>query len=378
MKKIAFITGTRADYGKIKPIISLLAKNPEFEIHLLATGMHLLSEYGSTIQAILEDNLCLIEIFQNQEYLENLDSVIATTISKLGHLNQRNNYDLIVIHGDRAEALAGAISGITNGIPVAHIEGGELSGNIDGIFRHAISKLSNFHFVANEPARLRLIQLGENTENIFKIGSPDIDVMLSEYLPSLNEVKERYGIEFENYGILLFHPVTDEISTIGIQAKSIVSAVEASNQNLVVIRSNNDPGADQIHQEFSKLQGDKFVHLPSMRFEYFLVLLKSANFILGNSSAGIREAPIYGVPTIDIGSRQRGRDEVPSILAVPAESVLIQKAILEHGDKRFACVSNFGSGNAAKKFIEEISKETFWLKNSNKSFIDISDPHRRV
>jgi len=238
---------------------------------------------------------------------------------------------LIVVHGDRAEALAGAIGGVTNNIFVAHIEGGELSGTIDGIFRHAISKLADFHFVANKSARNRLLQLGEDESMVYEIGSPDIDVMLSDTLPNLETVKNRYEINFDEYGILLFHPVTNELKTIRNQAREIVDSLQEVNENFIVIRSNNDPGSDYIFREFSKLQGPRFAHIPSMRFEYFLTLLKNAKYIIGNSSAGIREAPIYGVPTIDIGTRQNGRDSGESISNIPAEKSRILDEITNHG-----------------------------------------------
>ena len=208
-KKILYVTGTRADYGKIKPLIRA-AKDAGFSCDVFTTGMHMLSLYGLTMLDVKRD----FEIYpyMNMEPNSPMDDVLASTISGLGKYVREFRPDLIVVHGDRVEALAGASVGALNNILVAHIEGGELSGTVDGIIRHAVSKLSHLHFVSNEDAAKRLSQMGESA--IYTIGSPDIDVMLGE-LPSLDVVKSHYEIPYDNYSILLFHPVTSELEIYG-------------------------------------------------------------------------------------------------------------------------------------------------------------------
>ena len=184
---------------------------------------------------------------------------------------------------------------------MAHIEGGEISGTIDEMIRHSISKLAHTHFVSNEQAKNRLIQMGEKTESIFMIGSPDIDIMFSPDLPALEEVFKSYEIEFGDYAILIYHPVTTELEGLGERIRILVDAVIESKVNYIAIYPNNDPGADVILKEYERFEKAQNVQLfPSIRFERFLVLLKNCKYVLGNSSVGIREAPIFSVPTINL------------------------------------------------------------------------------
>ena len=175
-KKIAFLTGTRADFGKIKSIILKLKKNKLFEVKIFVTGMHLLKRYDFTVHEIIKSGLKNLYRYNNQKINEPMDSILSNTIRGFSEFVIKEKPDLIVIHGDRLEALAGATVGLFNNILVAHIEGGEVSGTLDNSMRHAISKLSHLHFVSNESHKKRLIQLGEKKNKIFVIGSPDIDI----------------------------------------------------------------------------------------------------------------------------------------------------------------------------------------------------------
>jgi len=243
-RRVVFLSGTRADFGKLKPLIARVACDPSFEYEIFATGMHMLARYGSTLNEIRRAGFAHIYPFVNQDGSVNsqMDLVLSTTVQGLGHYVREFKPDLLVVHGDRVEALAGAIVGALNNILVAHIEGGELSGTIDELIRHAVSKLSHLHFVANEEARTRLLQLGEQPESVFVIGSPDIDVMLSHDLPTLLEVRERYEIPFERYGILMYHPVTTELDRMERHAQELVEGVIRSELPFVVIYPNNDAG----------------------------------------------------------------------------------------------------------------------------------------
>ena len=226
-----------------------------------------------------------------------MDLVLANTVHGLGLHIRESQPDLLVVHGDRVEALAGAIVGALNKVRVAHIEGGEISGTIDELLRHAVTKLSHVHFVANEEAGQRLRQMGEDWKSIFIIGSPDTDIMFSPNLPSLEEVKRRYEIPFETYGIVLYHPVTTEHAQVRRNARELAEGLMASGRNFVVIHPNNDHGAETILEEMHRLRElSRFRFIPSMRFEYFLVLMKHAQVMVGNSSARVQEAPAYAVP----------------------------------------------------------------------------------
>jgi UDP-N-acetylglucosamine 2-epimerase (hydrolysing) len=269
--------------------------------------------------------------------------------------------------------LAGAIVGALNNILVAHIEGGEVSGTIDELVRHAVSKMSHVHFVAHETARLRLIQMGEVPDSIFVIGSPDVDVMLSDRLPALDLVKEYYEIKFDKFAVVMFHPVTTEFDQIYDQAMNLVDAIIESGKNYVVVYPNNDMGNDYILRAFKKFHNNpNFVLFPSLRFEYFLVLLKNAEFIIGNSSAGIREAPYYGLPTINIGSRQNNRAVAKDIINTNYSKEAILAAIGEAGNMQLEPISHFGDGKSDILFMNELQKESFWQIPKQKFFLDLS------
>jgi len=279
-----------------------------------------------------------------------------------------------VVHGDSIEALAGETVGALNNILVAHIEGGELSGTVDELIRHAVSKLSHTHFVANREARKRLIQMGELEESVYVIGSPDMDIMLSENLPHIDVAKEYYGIGFENYALSIFHPVTTEYDQTHEYAESYFEALIQSDHNYVVIYPNNDKGSDIIMQHVKNLQHySRFKIFPSIRFEYFLTLLKNASFIAGNSSAGIREAPCYGVPTINVGTRQNGRSSNSYIINTGYNSKDILKGLKKGCDQKINNRSQqlFGNGKSALLFAEILSDECFWKTKKQKAFKDV-------
>jgi UDP-N-acetylglucosamine 2-epimerase (hydrolysing) len=315
-KNIVFLSGTRADFGKIRSLLDILQNSTEFEAHIFVTGMHMLRKYGYTCREIERRGYKNIYQYINQNYSDTMDSVLAKTIAGLSDYVKEIQPDMLVVHGDRVEALAGAIVGSLNNILVAHIEGGEVSGTIDDLIRHSVSKLSHLHFVTNERAKQRLIQLGEIDKNIYPIGSPDVDSLFSPDLPSLDEVKNWYGIPFEKYSILLYHPVTTEVHDVERQIHELVNAVVDSEKNYVVIYPNNDSGSERIINEYGRIEKNtlSFKVYPSMRFDYFLTLLKNAEFIIGNSSSALMEAPYYGVPAINIGTRQANRANLPSVI----------------------------------------------------------------
>jgi len=377
MKEIMFLTGTRADFGKLKILMQAVRDDPKFECTIFATGMHLLKKYGYTYKEIEKAGLDRIVSFQNQHPGEPMETVLANTIEGLSRHVHEFPPDLIIVHGDRVEALAGAIVGALNNIRVAHIEGGERSGTVDELIRHSVSKLSHIHFASNAEARSRLLQMGEDPDTVFVIGSPDIDVMKDSSLPNLQDVKGHYGIPFENYSIVLFHPVTTEFRRIEHDISVLTDALVQSGRNYIVIYPNNDTGCEQIISRYqSALQGSRFRIFPSIRFEFFLVLLSNADFIIGNSSAGVREAPLYNVPCVNIGSRQNLRAESPCILNTESDRAQILEAINRAGNLRSSLSnlvgkSQFGDGRSVDRFLEVIRQDAFWTISVQKSFRDL-------
>jgi UDP-N-acetylglucosamine 2-epimerase (hydrolysing) len=371
MRKIVFLTGTRADFGKIKALIQSVEDHKDFEPYIFVTGMHLLQEYGYTLIEVERCGFKNISTFHNHTDEATMDLTLAKTINGFSEYIKAIQPDLILVHGDRVEALAGAIVGSLNNILVAHIEGGELSGTIDELIRHSVSKLSHIHYTSNNEAKKRLIQMGELEDSIFTIGSPDVDIMFSDNLPALDVVKRYYQIDYDAYAVAMFHPVTTEIGTIEDKANQFVEALIESHKNYVVIYPNNDLGSKHILKAYEKFQGNsRFKVFPSIRFEYFLTLLKKSNFVIGNSSAGVREAPYYGVSTINIGNRQLNRAKSSKIINVPCNTLQILEALKRIPENLGSTTEKFGKGNSAKLFLDSLESFKVWSINHQKQFKD--------
>ena len=381
IRKILFLTGTRADFGKLKSLIQCVDKADLFEASVFITGMHTLSRYGYTVDEVyravperrLRDGTRNVYVYHNQVKGEPMERVLASTIEGLSRYVTEFQPDLIVVHGDRVEALAGATVGALRNILVAHVEGGEVSGTVDELIRHAVTKMSHIHFVANDGALRRLLQLGERSETVYVIGSPDIDLMMSDDLPKLDEVIRYYDIPFNHYGVVIYHPVTTNLTDTRDSANAIVDAVLSSEYEHVVIFPNNDEGCELIFDAWKNFEGQSRIKmLPSMRIEYFLVLLQNARYLLGNSSAGIRECPVFGVPAINVSSRQTGRALSPSIINVPGDANNILNAMVKsRGMTRHKPDMAFGAGNSAELFLAALEKKSFWQLSTQKLFNDI-------
>lgn len=373
-KKIVFLTGTRADFGKLKSLIKITQESELFEVHIFATGMHMNKMYGLTSDEIYKAGFKNIYPFVNHEKIGYMDRILSKTIDGFSRYISEIEPDLIVVHGDRVEAMAGAIVGSLNNILVAHIEGGEISGTIDELIRHSISKMSHIHLVTNQKAKKRLIQLGELDSSIFIIGSPDLDLMNSENLPTLKTVKDYYNIDFKDYAVAMFHPVTTEYDNIKTNIKNFVDALIESDKNYILIYPNNDLGSLEILEEYKRIENNlKIKVFKSLRFEYFLKLLKNAKFMIGNSSTGIREAPYYQVPSINIGTRQNNRVVLDSISNCDYDKDNILNSIkkIENINLKVINRKEFGNGDSNKLFFELLNREDFWKIDCQKQFQEL-------
>ena len=376
--RVVFLTGTRADFGKMKSLIKALHGDPErFDVHIFATGMHMEPRYGYTVEEIEKCGFSPIYRFINQSAQGVMDRTLAQTILGFGDYVRLVEPDLIVVHGDRSEALAGAMVGALNNVRVAHVEGGEVSGTIDESIRHAVSKLSHLHLVANEAAARRLVQLGELPESIHVIGSPEVDAMGSAQLPSIEEVLRHYEIPFSEYGLFVFHPVTTSPHTLRREVREVIAALRERAHPIVAIFPNSDAGSELLLAELeAELYPSPWVRaFPSIRFEYVLVLLREARFIVGNSSMGVREAPYYGVPTVNVGSRQEGRSDNASILHVPAERAPILAA-LRRAERMKGALSpsaEFGEGESHLRFRAVLEEPSTWSRSVQKRFRDLPE-----
>jgi len=371
-KKILFVTSTRADYGKIKSIIIKTQKNKKFTSKVFVTGMHNLKLYGKTIGELKIDKISGLIVHNNQNKFSKMDEILINTIRGFSPVLKKFKPDLVVIHGDRTEPLACALSALLNNFNVAHIEGGEVSGTVDEMLRHAISKISQIHLVSNKIAKKRLIQMGENKKNIFIVGSPDVDMILGKNLPSLTTVKKRYDITFDNYAIGIIHPITTNLKNLKKETKVFLNSIIKSNLHYILIYPNNDHGSDIILNEIKKYRNyKKFKIFPSIRFEYYLTLLKNSRFIIGNSSSGIIEAPYYGISTINLGDRQKNRLQSKLIKNENFNEKSILKSINFVKNRKIKKRKFFGDGKSAEKILKLFLANKIWNISNQKNFIDI-------
>lgn len=370
MKRLIFVTGTRADFGKLEPLATA-AKSEGFEVCFFVTGMHMMRRFGMTKLEVSRSGLFDVTEFVNQRIGDDQDVVLAKTVLGFSDCVKEHQPDLVIVHGDRVEALAAALVCSMNYIRCAHIEGGEVSGTIDEVFRHCNTKLAHAHLVSSGVAKARVMRLGESQSSIHILGSPELDFHARPSGVPLSEVLNRYEIEESDYGIVILHPVTSESSTMDVQASLFFDALKASGKYFVVILPNNDPGSEAILARVNELPTDKFRVLPSMRFAYFSELLKNASAILGNSSTGVREAPFLGVPSLDFGTRQRNRSFASSIKRADLSSVEnIESFIRDEWGKRYVENNDFGSGDATERFINILNDPDFWSTSLQKYFSD--------
>ena len=378
MRTVAFLTGTRADFGKLKSLIAALRDAPGFRPRIFATGMHLEERYGLTVREIEKAGMGgLLHTHRNHAGEGRMDEVLARTVAGFGAWLAEARPDLVVVHGDRVEAMAGTLAASLQNVRVAHVEGGELSGTIDEHLRHAITKLCHLHLVSNDDAARRLAQLGEHPEAIHVIGSPEVDAMTRPGRATLEDALRHYEIPFRDYGIVALHPVTTAPEQLSAHAAAVFGAAAASGENLVVVYPNSDAGGERILHALAPLRANPRARVfPSIRFEFMIALLEHARFVLGNSSMGIREAPFFGTPTIDVGTRQQGRSTNPHIVHVDGEDAhdmhdAVLAAIRTVAGSRVPRAREFGDGRADVRFRALIEAGVPWRLPVQKRFVDL-------
>ena len=360
---IAFFTASRADYGKIKPII-LETKRKKIKFKIFVTGTHLLKEYGHTKNHIIKDfgkkNLI---IFKNQNFGESQKFIFKNTVNKFTIALGKKYFDCVFVHGDRIETLAAASVLTFSKIRIAHIEGGELSGTVDEMIRHSVTKLSHLHFVTNNAAKKVLIKSGEDKNNIFITGSPDIDLFDRNLRPTIKEVKKRYGIKFKEYVISFLHPVTtDSKAETKKKAQIYFEALrQLKDENVIQFVPNNDDNSKEILNVLKKKLTNRsnIEILKSMRFEFYLTLLENSKLIIGNSSSAIMEAPYFNVPSINVGDRQSNRYGLDLIINTSFSKRNIMSSIKKVKKIKIKFKPVFGNGDSAKKIINVLLSKKF-------------------
>lgn len=377
-KKVVIFTGNRAEYGLQYPIIKAISEHPKLEYFLLVSGAHLQEDFGNTKQEIEKDGFEVygeVEILSPEETLAGNAYAIGSGIINMSKILKEISPDMLVVYADRFEGFAAVISGSQMAIPVAHIEGGDLTdgGALDDSVRHAMTKLSHLHFTTNEDAANRILKMGEESWRVYNVGLPVIDLINNHLYASYNELQCRLNLSKEQ-PIVLFtqHSVTTEFDLVYNQITPSLEAMrELSKKGIQVIITypNNDTGSSIIIEELTKLKKEKLdnvqIHNSLGRYFYHGVLnfcgKEGIGVCVGNSSSGIKETPAFGCPTINIGSRQSGRLRADNVVDVNYDKNIIIREVEnalfnnEFRDDCKNCDNPYGKGDAGKKIADIIA-----------------------
>ncbi|WP_346878717.1 UDP-N-acetylglucosamine 2-epimerase [Clostridium sp. UBA7791] len=386
VKRICVITGTRAEYGLLKPLIMKMIDDKEIDLKLVVTGMHMSTEFGLTYKLIEEDGIVIDEKI---EILLSSDSHVATSkamglaiISFSEYIN-RTKPDMVIVLGDRYEILAASISAMVANVPIAHIHGGEITeGAQDDVFRHCITKLSYLHFTSTESYRKRVMQLGEEPHRVFNVGAIGIENIKVLKLLSQEEIEKSINFVLnKKFALVTFHPVTLEQGLAEIQITELLGALEEfDDMKFIITKANSDNEGRKINRkidEFISKNPEKYIGFVSMGQLKYLSAMKYCSMVIGNSSSGIIEAPSFNIPTINIGDRQKGRLQAKTVINCdPIKSDII-KAIKrglskEFKDKISKIENPYGDGDTSNKILYEIKKALSKEIELKKTFYDIS------
>lgn len=362
MKKIMILTGSRGEWGYIRPIMKLAEKRDDVKIVLVVTNMHLLSSFGNSYQEIENDGFKIdYKINMSLDGYNHITHAksLGICLMSLPDIIDVEKPDWVLLAGDRGEQLMGAIAASYTYTPVAHIQAGELSGNIDGMTRHAIGKLVHMHFAANEDAANRLKKLGEEPFRIFNVGAPQVDEMVQSKFTELDELEDRLNVSLKNgYVLAVMHPVTEEASRAGDQAKIFVNALNKITLPKIVILPNNDAGSILVKEAITEGKRGRYYLYSNLKREDYLGLLKNAMFIIGNSSSGLLEAPTFKIPAVNIGRRQNLRFRGINVIDCDFDEANIEKAIKKAISADFRklldekCENPYGDGHSSERILD--------------------------
>jgi len=360
-RKISVTTGTRAEYGLLRPILNEIKKNPNLELILIVTGMHLSKKHGNTIDIIKKEGFKIsskFEMIPKKDEPYDMATTLGHGIINFSKIFKKMKPDINLILGDRDEVFASAIAASHMNIPNAHIHGGDKTkGNIDEYIRHAITKISNIHFAVSKQSMERIIQMGENPSHVFFTGSPGIDEIKNGKISTKNTLEKKYGIKFTGNEILLLqHPVTSQHKESEKQIISTLTAISNLNHNTIAIYPNSDAGNKKIIKQLEKFSKNfTFIHLfPSIPREDYLGMLKNCGVLVGNSSSGMIECSYFDTHVVNIGIRQQGREHGKNVTNVKEfVSSKIESAIKKSLNSKPKKISRiYGNGNSTKKIVK--------------------------
>lgn len=368
-KNIAILTATRAEYGLLKPVIKLLSQDPEFNVSVLVTGTHLSADFGYTYKEIEADGIKIdtkIDILTSSDTPSGISASMALATSKFAEYFEIASLEALIVLGDRYETLAVCCAAMNARIPIVHLHGGETTqGAIDEAIRHSITKMSYLHFTSTEEYRKRVIQLGENPQRVFNVGALSVDNIKNLDFLSKQELSKSIEFKLEKqFALVTFHPTTLENQDVEKQFNELLDALDAfPNIDFIITKSNADAGGRKLNQMIDEYERthENVIAFHSLGLLRYLSAMKYSSMVIGNSSSGIVEAPIFSVPTINIGNRQAGRIRAKSIIDCDCNSTnivqAIEKALSSDFLKTIKDVKTpYGDGNTSKKIVKVLKK----------------------
>ena len=362
-RKITVTTGSRAEYGLLRPVLREIKQSKKLELYLIVTGMHLSKKYGLTINEITNDGFKIYTKFSmlpQEDEIYYMAKELGRGILEFSKIFRKIKPDINVILGDRDEMLASALAASHMNIPNAHIHGGDKTkAGIDENNRHTITKNSHIHFVATKKSKNRVLRMGENPKYVFLTGSPNIDEVKNNKITNKKELEKKIGINLHGDEILLvYHPVTTQTKLIEKHIKNLLNAIVKTKKTTIAIAPNSDTGNKKIFENL-KLYSKKYKFIKmfkSIPRSDYLGLLKNVGVLVGNSSSGIIEASYFPLPVVNIGIRQKDREHGKNVININNENTpSIYKAImiaLRRKQKGKAVTESiYGNGNASKKIV---------------------------
>lgn len=364
--KLLFITGSRGEWGYIRPILRLCQKRKDIRYSLCVTNMHLLPDFGLSKQEIEADGFKIDHLIYMSLDGDNHYTMVKSLgvfLSSLADVVASERPDWIILAGDRGEQLIGAIIGAFCYIPVAHIQAGELSGNIDGMTRHAIGKYAHIHFASNQDAVKRLKRLGEEPFRIHLVGAPQLDELAQGRHTSRKKLEDKYSLNLNRkYILMVQHPVTEEFSKTKQHIATTMLALKKIACPKIAVFPNNDAGSSTVKEGIEAGKFGEFHIFFNLRREDYLGFMKYAACMVGNSSSGIIESPLFNLPVVNIGTRQRNRVRGHNVIDVPFKKEAIVKALKKASSESFRrrleeeSFSPYGSGHTSEKILDILAK----------------------
>ena len=366
-KKILAITGIRSEYDILYPVLEKLNSDPDFELQVLVTGAHLSERYGKTVDIIERDGFAIAERVNN--LLDSDDKMsrvisLGNQIPAFAKVFNRVKPDIVLVVGDREEAITVSLTGAYMDIPVAHIAGGDIAkdGNIDNSVRYATSKFAHIHFTILEQHKQTLLKLGEDGWRIFTVGNPALDRFLATPVLNKKQIAENIGFDIANdkYLVLIQHPIITDVENEARNIRETLDAVIESGYKCLINYPNSDAGNFAIieaYEEYVKKYKQLYVFKNLDRLNY-INILRNASCLLGNSSSGIIEAPSLGLPVVNIGSRQHGRIQAGNVVFVENDKIQIKTAISKaltdttYINSVMAIKNPYGDGHSSSKIVE--------------------------